>query len=410
MISEQERRDFVQEATAWLEANAKRKPLDDGEFRWGEGPEVRLLGGRKAEDEDRRLARAREWRAHVFDAGFGWLGGPVEYGGGGRDPELDHVYRELESEFQVPDQSAWQVAWEMVAPAVLHHGSEDLKQRFLRPIMRGELLCSQLLSEPSNGSDLAGLTTRAVRDGDEWIVNGQKVWNSYAHKAQIGQLMARTDPTAPKHAGITMFLLDLSSPGVEVRPLKQMTGDAEFNEVFLTDVRVPHANIVGEPGGGWRAVLTTLMSERAAVGGSTASLRIDPSQQVLELARHVGADDNPLVRQRLAEVYTNARLLRMVAEMAAAKAKGGAASGSEGSILKLLGSTQNRRIADLAGTLLGPKMLADTGEWGTFSWAMYLCGTPAMRIAGGTDEIQRNILAERILGLPKEPMPAGRAG
>ncbi len=171
----------------------------------------------------------------------------------------------------MPDQSSWGVAWDMVGPAVAVHGSEDLKRRFLGPIYRGDLLCSQLLSEPEAGSDLAGLKTRAVRDGDEWVVNGQKVWNSMAHRAQIGQLMARTDPDVPKHQGLTMFLLPLDSPGVEIRPLKQMNGQAEFNEVFLTDVRVPDANRVGEPGSGWRAVLTTLMSERASVGASKAA-------------------------------------------------------------------------------------------------------------------------------------------
>src|SRR4051794_34432688 len=268
------RQDFVERATTWLDANAERKAIASDTFVWGEGDDsLRLMGPAHTEDEVTALRAAAAWRAKAFDAGFAWAGGPAKYGGGGLDPELNEIWANLESQYLVPDQSPWNVAWDMVGPAVAVHGSEDLKQRFLGPIYRGELLCSQLLSEPEAGSDLAGLKTRAVRDGDEWIVNGQKVWNSYAHRAQIGQLMARTDPTAPKHAGITMFLLDMSSPGVEARPLKQMTGDAEFNEVFLTDVRVPHANIVGQPGGGWRAVLTTLMSERTAVGGSTGSLR-----------------------------------------------------------------------------------------------------------------------------------------
>jgi acyl-CoA dehydrogenase len=331
-----------------------------------------------------------------------WAGGPAEYGGGGDDPELNHLYRELEADFEVPDQGMFGVAWDMVGPAVMVHGSEDLKQRFLKPIYRGELLCSQLLSEPEAGSDLAGLKTRAVKDGDEWVVNGQKVWNSYAHKAQIGQLMARTDPDVPKHQGLTMFLLPMDTPGVEVRPLKQMTGDAEFNEVFLTDVRVPDANRVGEAGSGWRAVLTTLMSERASVGSGAASRAVSPVRMVTELARHLGRTDDPIVRQKLAEVHTVDFLIRKVGQRGDdLRNATGAERGAEGSILKLLGSRQNYRIGELAGELLGPAFGADTGEWGTYTWSQFLTGAPAMRIAGGTDEIQHNILGDRVLGLPR---------
>src|SRR3954463_6523137 len=311
-LSEDERQAFVEEATAFLEANAERRPAKSDTFVWGEGPEVSLMGGKDDGDEDARLGEARAWRAKVFDAGFGWLGGPVEYGGAGRHPELDHLYRALEADFIVPDQGAWSVAWGMVAPGVLAHGSEDLKGRYPRPVHRGELLCSQLLSEPEAGSDLAGLKTRAVRDGDEWVVNGQKVWNSYAHRAKIGQLMARTDPDVPKHQGLTMFLLPLDSPGIEIRPLKQMNGQAEFNEVFLTDVRVPDGNRVGEPGSGWRAVLTTLMSERASVGSGAASRAVSPVRMLTELARHLGAVDDPIVRQKLAEAHIVDFLIRKV--------------------------------------------------------------------------------------------------
>jgi acyl-CoA dehydrogenase len=373
------------------------------DFVWGEGPDnIRLMGSEDPEREEERLATAAAWRAKAFDAGLAWAGGPAEYGGGGLDPELNHLWRELEADFEVPDQSPWNVAWDMVGPAVLAHGSDDLKRRFLAPIYRGDLLCSQLLSEPEAGSDLAGLKTRAVRDGDEWVVNGQKVWNSYAHKAKIGQLMARTDPDAPKHQGLTMFLLPLDSPGVEVRPLKQMTGDAEFNEVFLTDVRVPDANRVGEPGSGWRAVLTTLMSERASVGSGAASRATSPARMLTELARHLGKDDDRIVRQKLADVHIADFLIRKVAQRADdLRTHTGAERGAEGSILKLLGSRQNYRIGELAAELLGPSFAADTGEWGTYSWSRFLTGAPAMRIAGGTDEIQRNILGERVLGLPR---------
>ena len=290
----------------------------------------------------------------------------------------------------------------MVGPAVLVHGSEDVKQRYLRRIYRGELLCSQLLSEPEAGSDLAGLKTRAVRDGDEWVVNGQKVWNSYAHKADLGQLMARTDPDAPKHKGLTMFLLPMDTPGVEPRPLRQMNGNAEFNEVFLTDVRVADANRVGDAGSGWRAILTTLMSERASVGSGKAAT-VDPVTLLVELARWADRAGDAVVRQRLAEVLVHRRVIEWTTARAEAEVAAGRERGAEGSIVKLLGSVQQRRIGNLAGEILGPRMVADSGQWGTYTWSHFLCSAPGLRIAGGTDEIQRNILGERVLGLPKDP-------
>ena len=396
--------DFVARATEWLDANAERKPIASEKFVWGQGDDnIRLMGSEHPEDEEAALGAAAAWRAMTFDAGLSWPGGPTEHGGGGLDPELNEVWRQLESQYLIPDQGAWNVAWDMVGPAIAVHGSDDLRRRFLRPIYRGELLCSQLLSEPEAGSDLAGLKTRAVRDGDEWVVNGQKVWNSYAHRAKIGQLMARTDPDVPKHQGLTMFLLPLDSPGVEIRPLKQMNGQAEFNEVFLTDVRIPDANRVGEPGSGWRAVLTTLMSERASVGASKQAAATSPANMVVELARHLERTDDPIVRQLLAEVWTFDMVNRLTAQRHADEREhSGRERGAEGSILKLLGTRNNTRIGDLAGSLLGPAFAADTGEWGTYSWSAFRVSAPALRIAGGTDEIQRNILSERMLGLPRE--------
>ena len=251
---------------------------------WGEGPDViSAIGG--SSDEPEELARAQAWRALLFDDGYGWLSGPTEYGGGGYDVAYEDRFAQVLDEFDTPDQGIFSVARGMVAPAVQEHGSAELKARYLRRIHRGELICAQLLSEPEAGSDLGGLKTRAVRDGDEWVVNGQKVWSSNAHVAQIGQLLARTDPDAPKHRGISMFLLDLDTPGVEVRPLRQMNGEAHFNEIFLSDVRVPHANMVGDPGGGWRAVITTLMNERHVVATGNGS-RPEFVEKLFALARH----------------------------------------------------------------------------------------------------------------------------
>ena len=358
--------DFVRRARAFLDDHAERRAERSGAFVWGEGDDaIRVMGPADPTREAESMAEAASWRAQAFDAGLAWAGGPAEYGGGGLDPELNDVYRMIETEYVVPDQSMFGPAWDMIGPAVLAHGSHQLRQRFLAPIYRGDLLCSQLLSEPEAGSDLAGLRTRAVRDGDEWVVNGQKVWSSYAHRAKIGQLMARTDPDAPKHRGLTMFLLPLDSPGVEVRPLRQMTGDAEFNEIFLTDVRVPDANRVGDAGDGWRAVLTTLMSERTSVGTGKASSHLDAVQMITELARHLGRQHEPIVRQRLADVHIHDFLTRQVAARAAdVREQTGAEPGAEGSILKLLGSRQNGRIGDLAGELLGAVVRRRRGRMG----------------------------------------------
>jgi alkylation response protein AidB-like acyl-CoA dehydrogenase len=402
LVDEAQYHDFVQRATTFLEEHATRRPSKSDTFVWGEGDDSVRSRGPDAREEERLMAEAAAWRATAFDAGFAWAGGPKEYGGGGLDPELNDLWRRLESDFDVPDQGHYGPAFDMIGPAVMVHGSDDLKRRFLGPIYRGDVFCSQLLSEPEAGSDLAGLKTRAVRDGDEWIVNGQKVWSSFAHRAKIGQLMARTDPDVPKHQGLTMFLLPLDTPGVEIRPLRQMNGQAEFNEVFLTDVRVPDANRVGEPGSGWRAVLTTLMSERASVGAGK-SQSVNPVTMLISLARHLGAAQDPIVRQDLADVWIHDFLTRKVDQRATdEREKSRAERGAEGSILKLLGSRQSNRLGDIAGRLLGPAFTADTGEWGTYSWARHRLGAPSARIAGGTDEIQHNILGERILGLPRD--------
>ena len=399
-LTEDEREAFIAEARAWLDANAERRPRRDT-FVWGQGSgELNLMGGRDHDDEDAKLAAARVWRAKVFDAGFGWMGGPVAYGGGGRNHELDLIYRELEAEYEVPDQGAWNVAWEMVGPAILVHGSEDLKQRYLKRIYRGELLCSQLLSEPEAGSDLAGLKTRAVRDGDEWVVNGQKVWNSYAHKADLGQLLARTDAEVPKHQGLTMFIVDMRTQGIEPRPLRQMNGNAEFNEVFITDARIPDSARCGDAGGGWRAILTTLMSERASVGSGKGST-IDPVSMLIGLAQHRERATDPVVRQALARIVTNRNLLSWLTQRAEAAVAAGKERGAEGSLVKLLANQQNRAIGGLACELAGMAATADSGEWGTYTWSHFLCSSPGLRIAGGTDEVQHNILGERILGLPR---------
>ncbi|MGE0509833.1 MAG: acyl-CoA dehydrogenase family protein [Acidimicrobiia bacterium] len=395
---------FRAEALRFLETHARRRRDATGSG-WGVGSDaIGLLDGHDDRAEEAAaLERSRAWRRLVFDSGFGWLGGPVELGGGGRSTVLDEEYRLLERSFDVPDQQPFATGTRLVAPAVLAHGSADLQRRYLPGIFRGDLLVCQLLSEPEAGSDLAALRTRAVRDGDEWVVTGQKVWSSQAHLSQVGQLLARTDPDVPKHAGLTMFLLDMDLPGITVRPLRQMTGEEHFNEVFFDEVRIPDANRIGELGTGWKAVIATLMAERASVGSGANNSAVDAIGRLVDLARHQGRLGDPIVRQRLASLHTVAELRHYLMLRHEARVAAGHPSGPEGSILKLLFGEESRRSADLAGELLGATVLADTGEWGTFAWTRWITGTPMMSIAGGTDEIQRNTLAERVLGLPKEP-------
>ena len=399
--------EFRAAATNFLDAHATRRAGPAGHAHWGGGDDaIGLLDPHPdREAEAQAIEDARAWRRLVFDAGFGWLGGPTHLGGAGRSAALDEEYRVLEQGFAVPDQQPFATGTHLVAPAILAHGNDDVQRRYVPGLFRGDLLACQLLSEPEAGSDMAGLRTRAILDGDCWVVTGQKVWTSQAHISDVGQLLVRTDPDAPKHRGLTMFIIDMRSAGVTVRPLRQMTGESHFNEVFLDEVRVPDANRVGALGAGWHAVMATLMAERAAVGSGATNSAVDPVARLVELARHLGRADDPTVRQRLAARHTNAELRRYLGRRHEAVMRAGRPPGPEGSMLKLLYSQQARHCGDLAGELLGAALGADTGEWGTFAWARWVTEAPMVRIAGGTDEIQRNILAERVLGLPKEPQP-----
>jgi acyl-CoA dehydrogenase len=244
-----------------------------------------------------------------------------------------------------------------------------------------------------------------VRDGDEWVVNGQKVWTSGAHYSEIGEILCRTNPDAPKHKGLTGFIVNMHAPGVEVRPLRQMTGGASFNEVFFTDVRIPADHLLGDVNNGWTVALTTLMNERAAIGGGGGGTTSGSSElrRLIALARHLGVADDPLIRQGIADTWINLQVARYNNDRALAKIRAGQLPGPELSIAKLSLTQNLRRTAELAARILGPRITADTGEWGTFAWSKFLLGVPGMRVAGGTDEVMRNILGERVLGLPKDP-------
>jgi alkylation response protein AidB-like acyl-CoA dehydrogenase len=284
---------------------------------------------------------------------------------------------------------------------MLRYGTAEQKDRFFDDFFMGKQFCCQLFSEPGAGSDLAGLSCRAVRDGDQWVLEGQKVWTSNAHIVKWGFAICRTDPDVPKHAGMTAFLVPLDAEGVEIRPIKQMNGGASFNEVFFSGTRVPDSLRVGEIGEGWKVALTVLGLERDNSGSS--GRRGGTFDDLLLLARHVGRTDDPLIRQGLARVYSRHKARMWARDRAAAAAKQTGSAGPGGSIGKLLWSDSMRQISEVASQLLGPALTADTGEWGTFQWNQHILGAPGYRIAGGSDEIQRNIIGERVLGLPGEP-------
>lgn len=399
--------ELTEQATEFLSANAR--PRSDVHFEWGEGSdEVDLIPESTPEQDLADLAAARAWMHKVYDAGFGWLTGPPAYGGRGLSRDHERRWRELESRYDTPSPAMYGVGLGMVAPTILAHATEEVKRRYLPAMHRGDILGCQLFSEPGAGSDLAGLQTRAVRDGEEWVLNGQKVWTSFAHLADIGEVICRSDPDLPKHKGLTAFIMDMRAPGVEVRPLRQMTGGSSFNEVFLTDVRVPDTHRLGEVNGGWPVALTTLMNERAAIGGGGGGLGGVGERRLIELVRHTGRDGDPLVRQQLARLITHTRVASYTNLRSMAKISSGQAPGPEMSIAKMALTANLLLTSELLSAVLGPALVADSGRWGAYAWSGLVLGVPGLRVAGGTDEVLRNIVGERVLGLPKEPSPSSR--
>ena len=374
-----------------------------------------------------------EWWNRLADAGWSFPAWPEGFGGRGLSKGGAQAATRARREagaYGAPNG----IATFLAAPTVLQYGTPDQTARFMPGIVRGRDTWCQLFSEPGSGSDMAGLATRAERDGDEWVVSGQKVWNSGAQHAKYGILIARTDPDQPKHKGITYFLIDMEQAGVEVRPLREMTGDAAFNEVFMAEARVPDSNRLGDLGDGWRVAMTTLAHERdpdnpglgenaafdradlsVSVGrhAAAAAQRVDGFSLALsgggasmldEIVESFDTAADPLVRQRLAQIVENRRASRWSGQRAAATAKAGGQPGPEMSTLKLLGAATAREIRDVGLATMGASGMLwgdDTPDGGHFhAYAMF---TPALSIAGGTDEVQRNIIGERVLGLPREP-------
>ena len=353
----------------------------------------------------------RDFLSAQFDAGLAWVHFPEGCGGLGLSPRLQSVVNAKLAAAGAPSPYFRNpIGYGMGAPTVVEHGSETQKQRYLRPLFTGEEMWCQLFSEPGAGSDVASLATRAVRDGDEWVVNGQKVWTTLAHLARWGMLVARTDPDQPKHKGLTYFVVDMHAPGVEVRPLRQITGDAEFNEVYFTDVRIPDEERLGEIGDGWRTSLTTLMNERVSIGGAVAPRNSGPIGAALRLweERQDKASAPALaLRDRLVSAWCDAEVLRLTNIRAAQNRRLGV-PGPEGSTGKLHFAELNKSIYELCIDLMGPggmlygsyEMRRPESAMASSSVAQAFLRSRANSIEGGTSEVMRNILGERVLGLP----------
>lgn len=377
--------EFRVRARDWLKANARVRDPDD-------------IGHRRFD-----LTQAKEFQAAMHDAGLAGITWPVEYGGQGLGHAELLAFNEEAQPYDLPT-GAFMIGLGMCGPTVLDLGTEELKRRYIRPMLRGEEIWCQLFSEPGAGSDVAGLQTRAVRDGDSWVVNGQKVWTSGAQHCDYGIVIARTDPDVPKHRGITMFVIDMHAPGVTVRPLRVMTGETPFNEVFFEDVRIPGDHVVGNVNEGWQASVVTLNHERISIGTSVQSKQNPLGFTALaELAASRGEADDPLLRQELVDVYVRERLLDLYGARMRQQAQAGVQPGARGSVAKLAGALLAARAARVAARVAGPDAVAhDPDDRDMTRLLTAMNGTPSSAIAGGTNEIQRNIIGERVLGLPKE--------
>ena len=356
------------------------------------------------------------FRSALWDRGLALVHFPEGKGGLGLSPRAQTVINDelRANNAYVDNLNVNPIGIGMGAPVVLAHGSDALHERFLKRIFTGEDIWCQLFSEPSAGSDVASLATRAVRDGDEWIVNGQKVWTTLAHRSNWGMLVARTNPDVPKHKGMSYFVLDMHAPGVEVRPLYQITGEAEFNEVFLTDVRIPQELMLGREGDGWNVAVATLMNERVALGGGDTAKGAGNIKVLMNVWRERVAESgvDAVLRDRVARRWIEAEVLRLTNRRARENARAGT-PGPEGSVGKLFSAELNKRISETCIDVLGAKgMLLEGGYPMTRPKDAALFGTDpgklflrmrANSIEGGTSEVMRNILGERVLGLPKEP-------
>ncbi len=383
---------FRTEARRWLETHAVPKGHPD-DFSNGHQDE--------SVPDAVHTANCQRWQRSLWEGGWAGVAWPEAFGGRGGRPIEASIFSQEQSAFGVST-GVFAIAHGMVGPTLMRHGTPEQQQRFLPAMLRGDHVWCQLFSEPEAGSDLANLRTRAVFDErtDEWVVDGQKVWTSQAAESHWGILLARTNPDVPKHRGITYFLLDMATPGIEIRPLRQLTGHAHFSEVFLDEVRIPSSMVVNGVDDGWKAAVTTLSNERVAITGSDRGKELGA---VIELVRATGSDHDPQVRQLLADCYTRHQILTYLTYRMQTALSNGTALGAEASIMKLFYAEHLRRLASLAVTAEGPDGMLLADAPGDGLWQGRLLSALAIKIAGGTNEIQHNVLGERVLGLPPEP-------
>ena len=379
--------EFRAEARAWLEANV---PTEE---------EMAGMDG---------MARAKFWQKRKADAGWACIRWPEEYGGRGANAIEQVILGQEESKIDAPETGVFSIGQGMAAPTLMTWADEEAKQRFIPRLASGEDIWCQLFSEPAGGSDLAALRTKAEKDGDDWVINGQKIWTSGAHYSDWGILVVRTDPNVPKHKGLSYFYIDMKSPGIEIKPIKQISGESNFNEVYFTDVRVPDSQRLGEVGQGWQVSLTTLMNERASIGAGGGGTKFS---SVKHLAQSVEIDGKPAiedsaVRAKLATWYVQEAGLKYTSYRTLSALSRGEIPGPENSIGKLVGGMKSQDMASFAIDLLEQQGIVRDRETDEAFEALFqdtYMGIPGLRIAGGTDEIMANIIAERVLGLPQEP-------
>lgn len=353
-------------------------------------------------DDAAEVRAGRSWLRHKFESDYAGIMLPTTIGGRGGTMMEAIVFAEEEARFRVPRGAYLNIGLNMALPVILAHGSPAQTGRFAEPTLRGEFIWCQLFSEPAAGSDLAALRCRAVRDGDGWLINGQKLWSSWAHQADWGILLARTDPSVPKHKGLTLFVLDMRTPGIDVRSIRQISGASDFNETFLVDVRIPDECRIGPVGGGWACAMTVLTGERLSNGGSGRGRGImDLIHRAQTLASSREHFDG---RTQLALAYAEEEAERFLQARLRTMIFKGDSPGALAAIVKLAYANRLQRSSGLAIELAGPAGTADTSDdpdlrtiWGDYIWSV------AMRVAGGADEVLRNQLAERLLGMPSEP-------
>ncbi|MCX2929898.1 acyl-CoA dehydrogenase family protein [Mycobacterium sp. CVI_P3] len=399
---------FATRCRNFLDRHAER--IDEaGSVSADASDEIPVFDSPEPHEEQVQLAAAREWQRELFDAGLAWITGPPEYGGAGLDDEHQLLFEEMCAEYRLPKLDTVFVTLHIVLPGIVASASEELKRRLVPSMLRGDTIACQLFSEPGAGSDLSAVSTRAVpvestgTGSGEWVASGQKVWTTGGHYSDVGLLLARTGDDPKPHRRLTMFVVDMHDPAIEVRPLREMSGGAHFNEVFIDNLRISDDRRVGEVNGGWRVAMATLGGERKAVGYSRDAPNWVVVLRLVELTRKAALQGpvDPSVVDAVVDCYVLGSVIERTAASLSAAERRGELIGPEMSTLKLLRNRLLSKCMDTARHVLGMNMLADSGEWGTYAWGYASTLAPGLRIGGGTDEIQRNVIGERVLGLPR---------